>query len=250
MIFAFLSRTLVPDASPRGESRPGPPMAGNGQGETEAPMYLTKRQRQIADFIGGFISRRGYAPSIAEIGKRFGLSSVATVHAHLRNLERKGAISRRPRRSRSIELLPAERIRLDAVELPLLGLIAAGEPIEALAVPETMAVPKEFAGGENAFALRVRGDSMIEEGIRDGDYVVVERRAVARNGETVVALIRGEEATVKRFFLHPDHIELRPENEDFPVMQYPFNELLVQGKVVGVVRGQVDSSYLAGPKKS
>ena len=101
-------------------------------------MYLTKRQRQIADFIGGFISRRGYAPSIAEIGKRFGLSSVATVHAHLRNLERKGAISRRPRRSRSIELVPAERIRFAAVELPLLGLIAAGQPIEALAVPETI----------------------------------------------------------------------------------------------------------------
>ncbi|HOE26297.1 MAG: transcriptional repressor LexA [Candidatus Aureabacteria bacterium] len=199
-------------------------------------MYLTKRQRQIADFIGGFISRRGYAPSIAEIGKRFGLSSVATVHAHLRNLERKGAISRRPRRSRSIELLPAERIRLDAVELPLLGLIAAGEPIEALAVPETMAVPKEFAGGENAFALRVRGDSMIEEGIRDGDYVVVERRAVARNGETVVALIRGEEATLKMFRQEGTLVTLVPANPAVEPITVRADEVAIQGVVVAVFR--------------
>ena len=199
-------------------------------------MHLTKRQRQIAEYIGEFISRRGYAPSIAEIGKRFGLSSFATVHKHLVNLQRKGAIRREPRRGRSIELVPAGELRLAAVELPLLGLIAAGKPIEALAVPETMAVPREFAGTGDTYVLRVRGDSMIDEGIRDGDYVVVERRATARSGETVVALIRGEEATLKTFRQEKGMVTLLPANPAVEPITVPAAEVAIQGVVVAVFR--------------
>lgn len=199
-------------------------------------MHLTKRQRQIADFIEEFISRRGYAPSIGEIGRRFGLSSPATVHKHLVNLERKGAISREAHRGRSIELVPAPGIRLAGVELPLLGLIAAGKPIEALADGETIVVPREFAGGGRTFVLRVRGESMIEEGIRDGDYVVVERRRTARSGETVVALIRGEEATLKKFRQEKGTVTLEPANAALDPIVLPADEVAIQGVVVAVLR--------------
>jgi len=199
-------------------------------------MYFTKRQKQILDYLNEFIARRGYAPSIGEIGKRFGLGSPATVHKHLVNLEKKGAISREEHRSRSIELVPAGNIRLAAIKLPLLGVIAAGRPIEAIADRETMAVPEEFAGKGSAFVLRVRGDSMIDEGIRDGDYVVVEKRRTARNGETVVALIRNEETTLKKFRQEKGMVTLIPANPALDSIVLPASEVTIQGVVVAVLR--------------
>jgi repressor LexA len=199
-------------------------------------MYLTRRQRQILDYINGFISRRGYAPSLEEIGRRFGLSSLATVHKHLVNLEKKGVINRSWNRSRSIELIPAEGIKTAGVELPLLGLVAAGEPIEALSHRETMTVPEEFAGKGNTYMLRVKGDSMIDEQIRDGDYIVVEKRRTARDGETVVALLRNEEATLKKFYRENGKVKLAPANSALePIVVNP-GDVTIQGVVIAVLR--------------
>jgi len=199
-------------------------------------MYLTKRQRQILDFINGFISRQGYAPSLEEIGKRFGLSSLATVHKHLVNLEKKGVINRAWNRSRSIELVPVEEIKIATVELPLLGLIAAGKPIEALPYREVMAMPEEFAGKGNTYMLRVKGDSMIDEQIRDGDYIVVEKRNTASDGETVVALLNNEEVTLKKFHKENGRIKLVPANPALePIIVHP-RDVRIQGVVIAVLR--------------
>ena len=148
---------------------------------------LTKRQREILDYLNEFIQQHGYAPSLEEIGRRFGLSSLATVHKHLTNLQEKGFIKRAWNRSRSVEMVQA-RNGGRAVELPLLGYVAAGLPIEAVASNETIAVPEDFVGKRDTYVLRVRGDSMIDEQIRDGDFVVVEDRKTADNGEMVIAL--------------------------------------------------------------
>jgi len=136
---------------------------------------LTKRQREILDYLSDFIQQHGYAPSLEEVGRRFGLSSLATVHKHLSNLQEKGFIRRAWNRSRSVELVPAHGSGR-AVDLPLLGYVAAGAPIEAIAGAETIAVPETFVGRRDTYVLRVRGDSMIDEQIRDGDFVVVEDR--------------------------------------------------------------------------
>ena len=160
---------------------------------------LTKRQREILDYLNEFISQHGYAPSLEEIGRRFGLSSLATVHKHLTNLQEKGFIKRAWNRSRSVEMVPT-RTGGRAVELPLLGYVAAGLPIEAVASNETIAVPEDFVGKRDTYVLRVRGDSMIDEQIRDGDFVVVEDRKTADNGEMVIALLRGSDVTLKKFY--------------------------------------------------
>ena len=153
-------------------------------------MPLTKRQREILDFLNDFIQRHGYAPSLEEIGKRFNLSSLATVHKHLTNLQEKGFIKRAWNRSRSVELVPT-RSRHARVELPMLGFVAAGMPIEAIAGNETIAVPEDLVGRRDTYVLRVRGNSMIDEQIRDGDFVIVEDRKTASNGEMVIALLGG-----------------------------------------------------------
>jgi len=199
-------------------------------------MYLTRRQRQILDYINQFISRRGYAPSLEEIGQRFGLSSLATVHKHLVNLEKKGVINRSWNRSRSIELVSPGEIRTSGVEIPLLGMIAAGEPIEALPHRETMTVPEEFAGKGNTYMLRVRGDSMIDEHIRDGDYIVVEKRNTARDGETVVALLHNEEATLKKFYREDGKIKLTPANPALEPITVSPRDVQIQGVVIAVLR--------------
>ena len=160
---------------------------------------LTKRQREILDYLNEFISQHGYAPSLEEIGRRFGLSSLATVHKHLTNLQEKGFIKRAWNRSRSVEMVPT-RTGGRAVELPMLGYVAAGVPIEAVASNETIAVPEDFVGKRDTYVLRVRGDSMIDEQIRDGDFVVVEDRKSAENGEMVIALLRGSDVTLKKFY--------------------------------------------------
>ena len=196
---------------------------------------LTKRQREILDYLNEFIQNHGYAPSLEEIGRRFNLSSLATVHKHLSNLQEKGFIRRAWNRSRSVELVPT-RGGGRAVELPLLGFVAAGSPIEAVAGTETIAVPETLAGKRDSYVLRVKGDSMIDEQIRDGDFVIVEDRHTAENGEMVIALLNGSDVTLKKLYREHGRIRLQPAN---PTMQPIFAEaadVQVRGVVVGVMR--------------
>jgi repressor LexA len=196
---------------------------------------LTRRQREIYDFVRDFVADQGYAPSLEEIGAHFGLSSVATVHKHVQHLAEKGYLRKAWNRSRSIE--PLEENEAAAVDLPLLGSVAAGLPIEAIEENERVAVPRELVRrrGET-FVLRVRGDSMIDEQIRDGDLVVVESRSEARNGETVVALVRGGEATLKRFQRRGSKIVLEPANREFRPIELPAADVQIRGVVRGLLR--------------
>ncbi len=198
-------------------------------------MALTRRQREIYDFICEFVDREGYSPSLEEIGAHFGLSSVATVHKHVPHLVEKGLLKKAWNRSRSVE--PARREGGAQAELPLLGVVAAGAPIEAIEQNESIAVPPDFAdGADERFVLQVRGDSMIEEQIRDGDFVVVERRAEARNGDTVVALLRGEEATLKTFEQRGATVRLIPANSTMQPIEVPAAEVEIRGVVRGLLR--------------
>ena len=196
---------------------------------------LTKRQREILDYLNEFIEDNGYAPSLEEIGRRFRLSSLATVHKHLTNLQDKGFIRRAWNRSRSVEVVPT-RLGGRAVDLPLLGYVAAGAPIEAVVSSETVTVPEDFAGARDTYALRVRGDSMIDEQIRDGDLVVIEDRQAARDGEMVIALLDGTDATLKKFYLEGEHIRLQPANATMKPIIVDANAVQIQGVVVGVMR--------------
>jgi repressor LexA len=196
---------------------------------------LTKRQREILDYLNEFIQQHGYAPSLEEIGRRFGLSSLATVHKHLTNLQDKGFIRRAWNRSRSVELVPT-RSGGRTVELPLLGYVAAGAPIEAVTGTETIAVPEDLIGKRDTYVLRVRGDSMIDEQIRDGDYVVVEDRKTANNGEMVIALLGGVEVTLKKFYRDNGRVRLQPANPALQPIIVPAEHVLIQGVVVGVMR--------------
>ena len=196
---------------------------------------LTKRQREILDYLNEFIQQHGYAPSLEEIGRRFGLSSLATVHKHLTNLQDKGFIKRAWNRSRSVELLPT-RMGTRAVELPLLGYVAAGSPIEAITTSETIAVPEDLTGKQDTYVLRVRGDSMIDEQIRDGDYVIIEDRKNAENGEMVIALVGGTDVTLKKFYRENGHIRLQPANPAMRPLVFDADHVQIQGVVVGVMR--------------
>lgn len=200
-------------------------------------MPLTKRQREILTFLQEYSDEHGYAPSFEEIAKQFNYNSLATVHEHLTNLERKGYIKRSYNESRAISILPSE-VFARAVELPLFGAVAAGVPIEAVAGNESVAVPEEFVRRRgNHYVLRVRGDSMIDEQIRDGDFVIVNERRAADNGEMVIALLGGNAATMKRYYRERDgRIRLQPANEAMPPMYVHENDILVQGVVVGVIR--------------
>ena len=198
-------------------------------------MALTKRQKQILDYLDGFIEGNGYSPSFEEIADNFGYSSLATVHEHLTNLERKGYLRKDYNKSRSLELVPAEGTL--AVELPLLGLVAAGLPIEAIEQNESLAVPYDMLRGGSNFVLRVRGDSMIEEQIRDGDYIVVHSRQTAENGEMVVALVHDDSATVKKFYRESGgRIRLQPANVTMQPMYFQEDEVRIQGIVIAVIR--------------
>jgi repressor LexA len=201
-------------------------------------MPLTKRQKQILDFLELFLTEYGYPPSYEEIARNFGYTSLATVHEHLENLRQKGYIRKSYNASRSIELLPTGNGVAAAVELPLLGLVAAGQPIEAVPDQETIAVPEDMVGrGGRNYVLRVRGDSMIDEQIRDGDYVIVNSRNRADNGEMVVALVHGDSATVKKFYRERSgKIRLQPANETMTPMFFDESDVAVQGVVVAVIR--------------
>lgn len=203
-------------------------------------MFLTRRQREIYEFIREFIQTKGYAPSIAEIGEHFSLTSPATVHKHLQNLAQKGLIKRSWNRSRAIEMVPgADTVGTEAsagtVELPLRGYIAAGSPLEAIEDTETIPLPWS-SGDSDLYVLKVKGSSMIEDHIQDGDYVIVEQRDAANNGETVVALISGESATLKRFYRENGMIRLQPANASMEPIMVREEELRIQGVVVGVLR--------------
>jgi repressor LexA len=197
---------------------------------------LTKRQKEIFDFIRKYAAKTGYPPTVREIGKAVGLTSSSTVHAHLANLEKIGLLKRDPSKPRAIELLieKAKKTVRPTYELPLVGQVAAGEPILAEEnIDEYLEIPDVIGGEDGDYILQIRGESMKNAGILEGDYVVVRPSDVADNGEIVVALI-GEEATVKRIFREPEHIRLQPENDEMePILS---TEARVLGKVVGVFR--------------
>jgi repressor LexA len=200
-------------------------------------MPLTKRQKHILDYLESYIETNGYAPSFEEIAHHFQFGSLATVHEHLTNLERKGYITRTHNESRSIEVLPKPG-RSGARDLPLLGQVAAGQPIEAVATDETIAVPDELVPRRgSSYVLKVRGDSMIGEHIQDGDFVVVHSQNRASEGEMVIALVHGTSATVKRLFRDPGGwIRLVSANDAVPPLRVHENDILIQGVVVGVMR--------------
>jgi repressor LexA len=197
--------------------------------------YL-KRQREILDYLNEFIAQHGYAPSLEEIGRRFGLSSLATVHKHLTNLQEKGLVKRAWNRSRALELVPSE-VTVRAVEVPLLGRVAAGTPIEAIESTETIFVPEDMLGRGRTYVLQVKGDSMIEEQIREGDYVIVENRQTARDGEMVIALLEGETVTLKKLFREAGgRVRLQPANARMDPLYVDAASLRIQGVVIGVLR--------------
>jgi repressor LexA len=198
-------------------------------------VHLTRRQKQIFDYVSRHIERKGYAPTIEEIGDHFGLSSLATVHKHLVNLQQKGLIRRESNRSRALELVPTE-LRVQAVELPLLGRVAAGSPIEAIQSSETIWVPEDMVGRGRTYVLQVKGQSMIEEQIRDGDYVIVEDRQDADDGEMVIALLHGDSATLKKLYREGDRVRLQPANAAMDPIYARAEDVQVQGVVIGVLR--------------
>ena len=200
-------------------------------------MGLTPRQAEILSYITQYSDQKGYAPTLQEIGDRFGLSSVATVHKHISHLVEKGYLARQRRNaSRDLEVVAQESGAVGMASIPLLGTVAAGLPIEALEDQENLNLPVEWLGKGRTFALKVRGDSMIEEQIRDGDTVVVEAREEARNGETVIALVDGDSVTVKQYYREGSQIRLQPANPTVPVLTVAEERVQVQGVVIGVLR--------------
>jgi repressor LexA len=228
-------------------------------------MALTKRQKQVLDVLQRFISAHGYSPSFEEIAKALKLSSLATVHKHIATLERKGFIRRGYNQSRSIDVVampspvPVARIArrapssqsgggrvvdgeqgpniLEALEFPMLGRIAAGQPVEAVANPETFSLGDFTRGKSGVFVLKVKGDSMMDDHICDGDYILVEGSREARNGDIVVALIEGTDATLKRFFQEKNGlVRLQPANSQMEPIVLPVQDVEIQGRVIGVLR--------------
>ena len=195
-------------------------------------MHLTKRQREIYEYLKDHIRSQGYAPSIAEIGKEFDLSSPATVHKHLSHLEEKGLIRKQQNLSRAIEVVPESG---NALSYPLMGEIAAGKPLEALDQNEVVELLPD-GGDKDVFVLRVKGNSMIEDHIQSGDYVIVEKRNVAENGETVVALIDNDRATLKRFYRENGRVRLQPAHPDIKPIFVREGDFTIQGVVISVLR--------------
>ena len=200
-------------------------------------MSVTPKQRRMYEFIRRYIESNQEAPTIAEIGKQFQMRSSASVHAVLVALEREGLIKRIPNVSRGIEIVKQEESGGEENEVPLLGTVAAGQPIEAILNHDVISVPKDLHGHGRTFALRVRGDSMIEENIQDGDIIIVSSQKTADNGQMVVALIDGNYATVKKFYREPDFIRLEPANPQFkPIFIKTPERIQIQGVVKGLIR--------------
>jgi repressor LexA len=200
-------------------------------------LNLTKRQQEIFDFVKRYVSEHGYPPTVRDIGKAIGLTSSSTVHAHLGNLERLGLLRRDPTKPRAIEVLVDKaRQAVTSPGLPIVGQVAAGSPMLAEEnVEEYVSVPGIAGGEDGEFVLRIKGDSMKDAGILEGDYVIVRRQESATNGEIVVAMVGDEpEATVKRFFREEDHVRLQPENSALdPILT---KDVTVLGRVVGLCR--------------
>lgn len=199
-------------------------------------MPVTQRQRQVYEFIRRFIEAHKQPPTIAEIGTQFKMTSSASVHSILSALEREGLIKRIPNVSRGIELTKPE-VSSETDEIPLLGAVAAGQPIEAILTHDTVSIPRDMIGRGRTFALRVRGDSMIEENIQDGDIIIVASQGTAENGQMVVALIDGNYTTVKKFYREPEFIRLEPANPLFkPIFIKTPERIQIQGVVRGLIR--------------
>lgn len=205
-------------------------------------MALTKRQREIYDFLSTFVQSHGYSPSFEEIGTGMGLRSLATVHKHITNLEKKGLLKRGYNRSRSIDVLPVRGIPrrqkptvVESIKLPLVGRIAAGLPVETFENPDTISL-EDITRSKEVFVLEVRGDSMQDEHIVNGDYVMVERIKNPRDGEIVVALIEGTETTLKRFYREGPKVRLQPANATMAPIMVAANAVQIQGRVIGVLR--------------
>ncbi|MGC9198495.1 MAG: transcriptional repressor LexA [Acidobacteriaceae bacterium] len=198
-------------------------------------MAITRRQKEVLDFLSSFTARNGYSPSYEEIAAGLGLSSLATVHKHITNLHAKGLLQRAQNRSRSIDVIPQRTARKSSDRLPLLGRIAAGKPVEAIQNAETISL-NDIIGAREVFALEVQGDSMRDEHIISGDYVLVERTRTAREGEIVVALVDGSDATLKRFYHEGNLIRLQPSNSEMKPIYAPADNVSIQGKVLGVLR--------------
>jgi repressor LexA len=207
-------------------------------------MALTKRQKDFLDFLSGFLEKKGYSPSYEEIASGLDLASLATVHKHILALESKQYLKRGFNQSRSLEVSPKyyaeqrqhKQASQPAFEIPLLGKIAAGTPVEAMANQETLNF-SDFAGDPNTFALQVRGDSMIEDHICNGDFVLVEKTSQARVGDIVVGLVDGTESTLKRFYLEPGgRVRLQPANSTMKPIYVAQSALAIQGKVLAVLR--------------
>lgn len=196
---------------------------------------LTKRQRQILDYITEFNRDNGYSPSFREIGEHFNLSSPATIHSHIDSLKNKGWLKSSFNMARSIEIIPTNVNWVEALELPLVGLIAAGEPIEAVQNNDTINIPADMIKDQaNSYVLKVKGNSMIEDGILDGDFVIVERNPSPRNGDVVVALLDNAYATLKKFYREANRIRLQPANSSMKPIYSA--DPLIQGIVRGVIR--------------
>lgn len=197
---------------------------------------ITARQRRVLDYIRHYFEVNQEAPTIAEIGKEFGMTSSASAHHVVSILEREGFIRRIPNVSRGIEIVE-ETTSVEKYEIPLLGVVAAGAPIEAVLNYETVCIPRDMMREGRMFALRVRGDSMIDEQIRNDDLIILQSRQTAENGQTVVALIDGSDATVKRFYGSRNHVRLEPANPNYkPIVIRPPERVQIQGAVVGVIR--------------
>jgi repressor LexA len=210
-------------------------------------MALTRRQKEVYDFLAGFVEEHGYSPSFEEIGEGLGLSSLATVHKHISNLEQKGLLKRDYNRSRSIDLVkPRGRMKQalagsvsgwygSGLTLPLLGRIAAGRPVEALENPESISLA-DFTRSKDVYVLQVSGESMQDEHIVNGDYVLVEKANTARDGEIVVALVNGSDATLKRIYTEGENVRLQPSNAAMQPIVVPAAAVQIQGRVIGVLR--------------
>ena len=200
-----------------------------------AGMAITRRQKEVLDFIATFVQRNGYSPSFEEIARGLELKSLATVHKHITNLQNKGLLARAHNRSRSLDVLPARSRGRTAEHLPLAGRIAAGQPVEAAETAESISLG-DILGNRDVFALQVQGESMRDEHIIDGDYVMVERTSTARQGEIVVALVRGAETTLKRFYHEGSMVRLQPSNAEMNPIIVPASQVSIQGRVLGMLR--------------
>lgn len=201
-----------------------------------APEPLTPKQQNVLTFVQSYYTKFGYAPTIAEICEGVGLSSTSTVHKHLKTLAEKGHLDAMPGRSRGISVKPEPIQQAACIEVPLLGRVTAGLPIEMNEIPETIALPETMLGRGETFVLEVCGDSMIDEAIKDGDYVIVEKRDSARNGDMVIACIDNNEVTLKRIYREGDKVRLQPSNVTMQPIIIENRDVTIKGIVIGILR--------------